>query len=65
MFFCASEEGPISFLGSERERLDNIVEKNEFDLQKDEVQKASQRMDQVILYWYRKKHGKALSKEIR
>lgn len=53
MLVNAGKEELISFLDYERERLNSIVGEKQFDFKNEEVQKASQRMDQVILYWYR------------
>lgn len=53
MSACIDKNWSVSFLDSKRALLHSIVEKNQFNLQKEEVQKASQRMDQLILYWYR------------
>ncbi len=55
MYINAKKEEVISFLDSERERFNRVIEENRFFFQKEEVLRASQRMDQVILYWYRKK----------
>lgn len=48
----------VDFLALERELLNNAVVKKNLDLKDEEVIKASQRMDKIILYCYKCMYNK-------
>ncbi|MDD2496543.1 MAG: Spo0E family sporulation regulatory protein-aspartic acid phosphatase [Desulfitobacteriaceae bacterium] len=55
----ARKEIPLAMLEFQRKKLEYVVEEKSFDLLNEQVIKASQHMDQVILSYYReKKHPK-------